>query len=391
VTSAARPTNLLVDFVPFAVGAMVVLCKSAPFKHLSRLTVSLSVAFDLASPKERNEADPSTWSCYNGTRRFALYPNPALSVTSTLSIRRMSNHTTHTIPLSSSGFSENDPPPAPTRSALSLRVALRNFTTQEQQNSRAVIDGQTRTKAESPTLPSPTQPPRSARSSIRRFFSTRSGHSETQSNRPSLRKRYRPQVVLVINTDKQVPDIPQLPESSIAPNSGVDATDFIPMPPPRKRSNRIKRSSASSGLTYLTPVSQKNVPSRRPSYLLSPSRSYQQSMASTPHTPIPTWEEMYRQQGLQIDPRFEIPPVPSRSGSLNRQTTSPHTPAVPSVPLSPASPPPGLTKLQPIIHSLLANTPPVERTSGIKGPRPLIATSRPRVRSSRDGGWLLVG
>jgi hypothetical protein len=30
ITSATKPTNLLVDFVPFAVGAMVVLCEPAP-------------------------------------------------------------------------------------------------------------------------------------------------------------------------------------------------------------------------------------------------------------------------------------------------------------------------------------------------------------------------
>ena len=30
ITSAAKPTNLLVDFVPFAIGAVIVLCKPAP-------------------------------------------------------------------------------------------------------------------------------------------------------------------------------------------------------------------------------------------------------------------------------------------------------------------------------------------------------------------------
>lgn len=30
ITSAAKSTNLLVDFVPFAVGAVVVLCKCVP-------------------------------------------------------------------------------------------------------------------------------------------------------------------------------------------------------------------------------------------------------------------------------------------------------------------------------------------------------------------------
>ncbi|KAF9652236.1 hypothetical protein BDM02DRAFT_3109676 [Thelephora ganbajun] len=373
ITSAAKPTNLLVDFIPFAIGAMVVL-----------------FAFDLASPNEEKEGAPSMWSCCNETRRYALHPTPAPSMASTISIRRMSNCTAQTISLPSPGFSEVDPPPAPTRSALSLRVALRNFTTQEQQNSRAVINGH-KAKAESPTLPSPAaaQSPGSARSSIRRFFSMRSEHSETQSTRPSLRKGHRPHVTLVINPNEQAPDVPQLPGSPITPESGVYVTDFLRIPLPRKQSSRTKRSSASSGLTYLTPTSQKNTPSRRPSYLLSPSRSYRQSMASTPHTPIPTWEEVYRQQGLQIGPRLEIPPVPNRSDSLNRQYTSPHTPAVPSVPFivrSPASPPPGLTKFQPITRaSLLANTPPVERTSGIKGPRPLVMTSRPRSRALRGG------
>ena len=32
VTSAAKPTNLLVDFVPFAIGAVVVLCKVPPLE-----------------------------------------------------------------------------------------------------------------------------------------------------------------------------------------------------------------------------------------------------------------------------------------------------------------------------------------------------------------------
>jgi len=303
----------------------------------------------------------------------------------------MSTHTAHTVSLSSPGFSEHDPPPAPTRSALNLRVALRNFTTQEQQNSRAVIDGHTKAKADSPTLPSPaaSQLPRLAHSSVRRF-SMHSEHSVIRSARPSIQKGYRPKVKLIIvNPDERLPDVPaRLPASSVTPDPGVFSTDLLWMPPPRKRSSWTKRSSASSGLTYLTPISPKNAPSQRSLYLLSPSRSYQ-SMVSTPHTPIPTWEEMYRRQGLQFDSRLEIPPVPSRSGSLSRQSTSPHTPAVPSVPpiiMSPVSPPPGLTKLQPIIRSsLLANTPPVERMSGIKGPRPLVTTSRPRVRPSIDG------
>jgi hypothetical protein len=308
---------------------------------------------------------------------------------STISIRRMSIRTTHSTSLLSPGFSEHDPPPAPTRSALSLRVALRNFTTQEQQNSRAVIDGHTKAKADSPTLPSPAaaQLPRFARPSVRRFSSVHPDHSETQSTRQSLRKSYRPEMTLIVNPDEQVPDVPQLPAGSVTPDSGVPTTDSLRMSPPRKRTHRTKRSSASSDLTYLTPISPKNAPSQRPSYLLSPSRSYR-SMISTPHTPIPTWEEMYRQQGLQFDSKLEIPPVPSRSGSLSRQPTSPRTPAVPSVSsimMSPVSPPPGLTKLQPIIRSsLLANTPPLIRMSRIKGPRPLVTKPRPRVRPLVD-------
>lgn len=305
-------------------------------------------------------------------------------MTSTLSIRRMSNHTAHTIPLPSPGFSDNDPPPAPTRSALSLRIALRNFTAQEQQNSRAVLDGHAKVKPESPTLPSQEimQLPGSAHSSVRRFSSMRSEHSETRSTQPSPRKGHRPQMALVINSDGQVPDVRQLPENSTTPDSGVYASGFPRILPPRKPSNRTKRSSTSSGLTYLTPISQGGSPSRRPSYLLSPSRSYRQSMVSTPHTPIPTWEEVYRQQGLQFDSGLEIPPVPSRSDSLNRRSPSSHTPSVPSVPFnmrSPVSPPPGLTKFRPITRALLANTPPMERMSGIRGPRPLITTPRPGI------------
>jgi len=34
ITSAAKPTNLLVDFVPFAVGAVAVLGKSTPLQRL---------------------------------------------------------------------------------------------------------------------------------------------------------------------------------------------------------------------------------------------------------------------------------------------------------------------------------------------------------------------
>lgn len=302
---------------------------------------------------------------------------------STLSIRRISNHTTHTISLPSPIFSENEPCPAQTRSVLSLSVALRSFTAQEQQNSRAVLDGHTKAKVESPTLPSPetAQPPGSVRTSVRRFSSTRCEHSETQSTRPSLRKGHRPQVALVINPDEQAPDGSQLLESSFALDSGVYATDFLRTPPPRKHSNRTERSTASSGLTCLSPILQKNAPSRRPSYLLSPSRSYRQSMATTPHPSIPTWEEMYRQQGLQFDSRLEIPPVLNRSDSLECQPALSRTPTVPPVPLvtSPPVSPPGLAKFQPMTRAaLLANTPPVERMSGVKGPRPLVRTSRPR-------------
>lgn len=377
IPSAIKSINLLVDFVPFSISATVVL-----------------LAFQSGSPKKEEEFAPSVWSHCNETRRFALHPTPAPSVASTLSIRRMSNQTARTIAIPSPTFSDHAPPPAPTRSALSLRVALRNFTTQEQLNSRAVIYGRTRTKEEPPTLPSPgtVHSPKSARSSVRRILSTRSVRSEnsgTQSSQRSLRKGKRPPVTLIINHAEQVPDVPPLPESSVTPDSGVYAADFFPMPPPRKPSNRTKRSSASSGLTYLTPISQKVMPSRRPSYLLSPSRSYQHSMASTPHTPIPTWEDMYRQQGRPADHRHEIPPVPNKSDFLNRQFISPHASIVPSIQSvvgPPMSPPPGLTKFQPITRaSLLAHTPPVERTSGIRGPRPLVTTSRPRNRTLRDG------
>jgi len=303
---------------------------------------------------------------------------------STMSIRRMSAHTMYTISLASPDFPDDVPPPAPTRSALSLRVALRNFTAQEQENSRAVLDGRNNTMPESPTLPSPAtmQSHTSSHSPVRRFFIRPSERSETRSVRSSSRKGHRPQVTLVINSDGQAPDVPQL-ESSVP-----SASDFLQMPPLRRRSTRTKRSSTSSGLTYLTPTSQKNVQNRRPSYLLSPSRSYQQSVASTPHTPVNTWEEVYRRQGLQFGSRLEIPPLPNRSGCTSRQSTSPSSPAVPCVPFiarSPVSPPPGLTKFQPITQaSLLANTPPVERVRGIKGPRPLVTSPRFRSSTLRD-------
>ena len=346
--------------------------------------MQFSVAFSLASPKKEKEAAPSLWPYYHETRRFALYPTPALSMASTLSIRRISTRTAHTISLPSPNFSEHDPPPAPTHSALSLRVTLGKFTTQEQQNSRAVID-YIKGKADSPMLSSPTaaQSPRFARYSARRFPSVHSEHSETQSARSSLQKGHRPEVTPAINPDGLVSDVPQLPTISVTPGPGIPDMESPRMSPPRKRSNRTRRSSASSRLKYLTPISPKNVPSQRPSCLLSP------SMVSTPHTPTPTWEEVYRQHGLQFSSRLEIPPVPSRSGSLSRQLALPRTPAMPSVPpimVSPVSPSPGLTKLQPVTQpSLLANTPPMERMSGIKGPRPLMTTSRPRVMQSVDG------
>ena len=329
------------------------------------------------------------WPYCNETRKLALHPTPtpAPSVVSTLSIRRMSNHTMHTISLPNLDFSDNDPPPAPTRSPLSMRVALRNFTAQEQQDLRAGLDEHT--EAKSPTLLSwaTTQSPRSRSSSVRRFSSTRSGHSETQGIRPSLRNGHRPQVVIVINPSEQVPDVPQSVEGPTPPDSVVHASDFRRMPPPRKHNNRVKRSSTSSELTYLTPISQ-NTSSQRPSYLLSPSTSYRQSAASMSRTPIPTWEETYRQQGLQFDRNLDIPPLPSLSVSANHQFTLPHTPAVPYVPSitgPPVSLPPGLTKLQPVTRSSLSiNPPPVRRTGGIKGPRPLVTTSRSRGRTLRD-------
>ncbi|KAF9780175.1 hypothetical protein BJ322DRAFT_1112846 [Thelephora terrestris] len=296
ITSATKPTNLLVDFVPFAIGAMVVL-----------------FAFNSGSPKKEKETAPSLWSYYHETRRFALYPTPAPSVAPTLSIRRMSERTTHTTPLPNTHSSEHEPPPAPTRSALSLRVALRNFTTQEQENSRAVIDGHTMIRAESPTLSSPATVQSRTRSSVLRLFHIRSENPGTQSARQSLRNGKRPQMALFINPEKEVP---HLPESSATSESGYYAADSLRMPTPRKRSNRTKRSSTSSGLTYMTPNSHKIIPSRRPSYLLSPSRSFQQSMASTPRTPIPTWEDMYRQLGLQFDPSTHL--APYALGSFHR-------------------------------------------------------------------------
>lgn len=306
---------------------------------------------------------------------------------STISIRRMSAHTTYSISLASPDFPDDVPPPAPTRSALSLRVALRNFTVQEQENSRAVLDGRNNTMPESPTLPSPATMQSHTSSPVRRFFIRPSEHSETRSVRSSSRKGHRPQVTLVIKSDEQAPDVPQL-ESSIPSASGAHTSDSLQMPPLRGRSTRTKRSSTSSGLTYLTPTSQKNAQSRRPSYLLSPSRSYQQSVASTSHTPVNTWEEVYRQQGLQFGSSFEIPPLPNRSDSAGRQSISSPSPAVPCIPFiarSPVSPPPGLTKFQPITQaSLLANTPPVERASGIKGPRPLVTSPKYPSSALRD-------
>ena len=316
------------------------------------------------------------WPHRNETQRFTLHPTPARSMT-TLSIRRVSDHTTHTISLPNSDF--DDPPPAPTRSALSLRVALRNFTAQEQGNSRAVLD---KAKTDSPTLPGlvTTQSPRSKSPPVRRFLSARS-------ERSSLRDGHRPQMALVINTNEQVIDIPQSVESPS--DSGVRTPDLLRTYTTRKYSNQTRRSSTSSGLVYLTPVSQKNGPSQRPSYLLSPSRSYQQSMAPTPHTSIPTWEETYRQQGLQFDPEGGIPPLPNQSSSIDRQSIPTYTPAVPYAPFlarSSVPAPPGLAKFQPINQpSSLTNTPPMERASGVKGPRPLVTTPRPRDRTLRDG------
>ena len=347
----------------------------------------IPVAYNSGSPRKEKEIAPSWWSSYNETRRFALHPTPAPSMAPTLSIRRISNLTMYTVSLPSPGYSETEPPPAPTRSTLSLDVALRNFTTQEQLNSRTVIDGHTRVKVESPTPPSvvTVQSRRSTRSSTRRRLPMHSENPGTQYTRRSFRRGKRPQMALFISPDGEVPDIPRLREGYLTPDSGVYTADLLRTPTPRKYSNRTKRTSTSSGLTYMTPVSHKIMPSRRPSYLLSPSRSHQQSMASMPHTPIPTWEDTYRQQGLQFDPRLEIPPVPSRNDFPNRQFVSPCTPVVPSVPpiaRSPRSPPPGLTKFLPIIRSsLLTNTPPMERVSGVRGPRPLVTTSRSRHRT----------
>ena len=384
ITSAVMPTYLLVDFIPFAIGAVVVLGRLVPLQRLPRLTTRPSAAFDLAQVTTEKGAIPSTWSFCDETRRFTLHPTPAPTMASTMSIRRMSGHTTYTISLTGPDFPDDfPPPPAPTRSALSLRVALRDFTVQERENSRAVLDGH-KAVPESPTLPhsAPVLSRTSTRSPVRTFFIKPSERRETQSIRSSSRDGHRPQVTLVIDSDEQFPDALQLME-----DSGARPPDLPQMPPPWRHGTRTKRSSASSGLTYLTPISQKNTTSRRPSYLLSPSRSHRQSMASTSHTPIHTWEEVYRQQGLQFDSRLEIPPLPSRSGATSRQSTLPPTPVpyVPFVARSPVSPPPGLTKFQPITQSsLLANTPPVERASGIKGPRPLVAASRLRSNTLRD-------
>ena len=348
-----------------------------------QLTAQSSVAFDLASPKREGETAPSPWSHCNETRRFTLHPTPAPSIVSTISIRRTSDRTTHTLSPSSPRFSERDPPPAPTCSALSLRVALRNFTTQERQNSQAIIDGHVKAKAESPTLPTTFSSPATGQLPV----FPRSNHSETESTRPPFRRGHGHQLAVVTDPGERASSVPQFPEGPLTSDLDAYTTDFYRVPLPRKQGHRTRRSTTSSGLTCLSPISQGDASGRRPSYLLSPSKSYQRSIVSTPQAPIPTWEEIYRQQGPHLDPRFEAPSVPSRGDSLGHRSTSSHTPAVPSVPFipkSPASPPPGLTRFKPIRPPLLANTPPAERTSRIKGPRPLAVTSRPRVRPSMD-------
>lgn len=108
-------------------------------------------------------------------------------------------------------------------------------------------------------------------------------------------------MALIINRSDH--NLPQLPESSITPHSSAYATDFLQLSPQRKHSNRTERSSMSSALTYKTSISQKIMPSRLPSYPLSPSRSYRPPMTSTPHTATPTLEDMYGQQGAGVKTR----------------------------------------------------------------------------------------
>ena len=359
-------------FVPFTIGVVVVLRKHAHPRAPPQLTAQSSVAFDLASPKGEGEAPLSPWSHCGETRRFASHPTPAPSIISTISIRRTSDHTTHTPSPSGPSFSERDPPPAPIRSALSLRAALRNFTTQD---SQPVTDGHTKAEGESPT---PTTFSSPATGQLSGF--PHSDHSETETTRPPVKRGPGHRLAVVTNPGEWASSVPQFPEGSVTPDLGTYTTDFLRVPLSR-------RSTTSSGLTYLSPISQGDTSGRRPSYLLSPSKSYQQSIVSTSHAPIPTWEEIYRQQGLHLDLRFEVPFVPGQGDSLSHQPTSSHTPTVPSIPFIPkwsASPPPGPTKFKPIQPPLLANTPPAERTSGIKGPRPLVMTSRLRVRPSMD-------
>jgi len=58
ITSAAKPTNLLVDFVPFAVGAAVVLCKpTAPQAFTSaNCAVASRIRLGIAKKGERGHS-----------------------------------------------------------------------------------------------------------------------------------------------------------------------------------------------------------------------------------------------------------------------------------------------------------------------------------------------
>lgn len=296
-------------------------------------------------------------------------------MTSTLSIRRVSTRSMHTISLQSPDSSDNEHPPVPTLSAFGLRLPPKNFT-EDQQNSRAIIEGTTIITTECPTLPSPAtvRLSKPARFPVRRLPSMR---LETSQNAGQPLRR------IVINFDERVPDVPKFLEGSVTPDPSVQSADFHGTPPQGKHSNWAKRPSTSSELTYMTPISQKITSSRRPSYLLSPSRSHQQSMESTPCTLTPTWEDMYRREGLQFDARHEIPPIPSCGDSLNHRPTSTRTqPILSSVPSittrSSPSPPPGLTEFRQITEGPPpTNTLPMGRTRMIRGPRPLVTKSRP--------------
>ena len=77
MTSAAKPTNLLVDFVPFAIGAVVVLCKSPPLRESTPANHAVASRVQLGVTKKGERGRPLAVAPLQRNPKVCAVPDPS--------------------------------------------------------------------------------------------------------------------------------------------------------------------------------------------------------------------------------------------------------------------------------------------------------------------------